>query len=654
MPDVPALLLITGLLVFSSIVASRLSSRFGIPALALFLGIGMLAGSDGPGGIAFDNAAAANLVGTVALAFILFSGGIDTNWQLMRPVLLRGTLLSTAGVVITAALVGLFGWLALGFPPTTSFLIGAIISSTDAAAVFSVLRGRGIGLKGNLKSLLELESGSNDPVAIFLTLGLTRLITAPEFNWATLLPLFALNMAGGIAAGLLVGKLAAYLFNRVRLDQEGLYPVLSLSLVLLTFGAAETFGGNGFLAVYICGLMMNGIEFTHKRSVVRFHDGLAWLMQITMFLVLGLLVFPSQLPAVAGPALLVAVFLMFAARPIAVAAALWGSRYSRQEKAFVAWTGLRGAVPIVLATFPLLAGYENSSLVFNVVFFTVLTSVLIQGSLLMHVARWLGVDAPAESPAAFKLEIERKGQTQGDTREVQVLPDMAAAGCKITDLGIPSEVVILLIGRGEEFVVPRGLTRIEPYDTLLLFGRSDGLREAVAHILSPALPPPRQQEDTEPLAALPLTTDEKYLSRHVVIVGYGRVGRLVAEQLEQRGIPYVAADQNRGIVAQLRALDKPAVLGDAANPLVLAQAHCARAAVLVIATPDTLKARQIADNARAMNAGIRIIIRSHSEMDTVLLADSGTVLLGEQELASSIVREAAASYAAGAGQPPSA
>jgi len=639
-PDVSAILMITGLLVFASIVASRLSNQLGVPALVVFLGIGMLAGSDGPGGIHFDNAAAANMLGTVALAFILFSGGIDTNWRLMRPVLFRGAVLSTFGVLITAMLVGLFAWGVLGFAATTAFLVGAIISSTDAAAVFSVLRGRGIGLKGNLKSLLELESGSNDPVAIFLTLGLTQAFTAPDFNPSSLAPLFALNMTMGVVIGLVVGKLAGYLFNRVRLDQEGLYPVLSLSLVLLTFGAAESLRGNGFLAVYICGVVLNGTDFAHKRSVVRFHDGVAWLMQIAMFLVLGLLVYPSQLPGIAIGALLVAGFLMFVARPAAVAIGLWGSGYSVREQLFVAWTGLRGAVPIVLATFPLLAGYEHSALVFNVVFFTVLTSVLIQGSLLMPVARWLKVDAPLEAGSSFKLEIERAGQTQGDTREIEILPDMAAAGRKITDLGVPPEVVILLIGRGEEFVVPRGNTIIEPYDTLLLFGRSDALRNAIDHILSPPERVRRIVPDLDPLAMLPQSTDERFLSKQVVVVGYGRVGRLVCEALSLRGIPYVVTDQNRELIEQLRARNIPAVLGDAATAMTLAQAHVARASVLIIATPDTLKARQMVDTARALNPGIKIIIRSHSEMEASLLADeaASTVLLGERELAESIVR----------------
>jgi cell volume regulation protein A len=640
--DTSVILMVTGLLVFASIVASRVSNYLGVPALVVFLVIGMLAGSDGPGGIDFDNAAAANLLGTVALAFILFSGGIDTNWRLMRPVLFRGALLSTVGVVLTAGLVGVFAWSVLRLPLSTALLIGAIISSTDAAAVFTVLRGRGVGLKSRIKTLLELESGSNDPMAIFLTLGLTQVLMEPEFDWVNLFPMFALNMSAGIGVGFVVGKLAGSLFNRIRLDQEGLYPVLSLSLVLLTFGAAEILRGNGFLAVYLCGVLLNGTDFTYKRTVVRFHDGIAWLMQITMFVALGLLVYPSQFPSVALGGLLIAAFLMFIARPLAVWAALLFSGYTPGEKAFVAWTGLRGAVPIVLATFPLMAGYENSALVFNVVCFIVLSSVLLQAPLLMPIARWFKVDAPMEAPQSFKLEVERSGQTQGDTREIEILPGMAAAGRKITDLDVPQGVVILLIGRGDEFVVPRGNTRIEPYDTLLLFGKNEALHEAVAHILSPPMRSRRVDITTDELETLPLSTDEKFLSKQVVVVGYGRVGRLVCDGLKARGIPFVVADQNRELVERLRTDNVPAVLGDAADPMVLAQAHVARAAVLIIATPDTLRARQMVDTARTLNPAIDIIIRSHSEMEATLLAEeaASTVLLSERELATSIIRHA--------------
>lgn len=634
------ILLVTGFLVLASILASRISDKLGVPALLVFLGIGMLAGSDGPGGIHFDNAEVANLVGTIALAFILFSGGLDTNWRIIRPVLARGIVLSTLGVAVTAGLVGLFAWAALGFSIRTGLLLGAIISSTDAAAVFSVLRGRGVGLKGQLKPLLELESGSNDPMAVFLTLSMTQILTEPDFQWAGLIPGFFLNMLGGAIVGLAAGKLTSLMFNRLRMDYEGLYPVMSMSIVLLTFGIAEYLRCNGFLAVYLCGIMLNSADFTYRRYVVKFHDGLAWLMQIVMFLVLGLLVFPAQLLSVAWKALLVALFLMLVARPIAIAMGLWGSAFPWRERALVAWTGLRGAVPIVLATYPLIAGYENSALVFNVVFFTVLTSVLVQGTFLMPIARWLRVDEPLASRPRFSLEIERSGQAQGETREIEVLPNMAAVGRTIADLDIPPDVLILLIGRGDGYVVPRGQTRIEPYDTLLMIGQPKALRDAGDSVLSPRPRVRKQAALDDPLAMLPMSTDEKFLSRQVVVVGYGRVGRRVCDALEARRIPFVVADQNREIVQTLRNRGIPAVTGDASEPMTLAQAHVARAATLVIATPDTLKVRQMVEAAKRLNRSIKVVIRAHSEMEATLLREdpASTVLIGEEELARSIIK----------------
>lgn len=619
-----------------SVLTSRLSDRLGVPAVLVFLALGMLAGSDGFGGIQFDNAELANLVGTIALAFILFSGGLDTNWQYIRPVLGRGILLSTFGVISTAVFVGLFAWGVLGFPLLTGLLLGAIISSTDAAAVFSVLRGRGVALKGNLKPLLELESGSNDPLAIFLTLGMTQLLMVPEFNGFMLIPGLLINIAGGVAAGLGIGKLAGILFNRIKLDFEALYPVLSLSLVLLTFGAAELINGNGFLAVYLCGILLNGTNFTHKRYVLKFHDGVAWLMQILMFLVLGLLVFPSNLPGIAPQALAVAAFLMFVARPAAVYLALIRSAYTHREKLFVAWTGLRGAVPIVLATFPLMAGYVNSDTIFNMVFFTVLTSVLIQGSLLMPVAKLLKVDAPMAARPAYSLEIERHGLPQGETREIEILPEMEAVGKTIADLGIPANVLILLIGRGDSFVVPRGQTHIEAFDTLLMLGDHDTLKIAHDIILSPSTAHrKRPKTEPEPLSYLPLSTEEQYLFKQIVIIGYGRVGRRIAAHLKTSNIPFVVIDENRKIIETLRAAGTPAVLGDAAKDITLLQAHIHQAHMMVIATPDTLKVRNMVEIARQLNPSILVLIRSHSEMEATLLEkeQAGRVFLGEHELA---------------------
>ncbi len=633
------ILLVTGILVFASILASRISDRLGLPALVVFLCIGMLAGSDGPGGIYFENAAAANFVGTIALAFILFSGGLDTNWRLIRPVLVRGIVLSTGGVVLTAVSMGLFAWLVFGFSPVVSLLLGAIISSTDAAAVFSVLRGKGVGLKGNLRPLLEFESGSNDPMAIFLTLSLTQLLITPEAPWSSLIMAFFINMVLGVVAGLAIGRFAAFLLNRIRLDYEGLYPVVSLSLVLLTFGAAEILQGNGFLAVYVCGIVLNGVDFAHKRSVAKFHDGIAWLMQIGMFLVLGLLVYPSELPGVALMSLLAALFLMFVARPLAVFLCLWGSEFSRNDRILVSWTGLRGAVPIVLATYPLMAGYEQSTLIFDVVFFIVLTSVMIQGTLLMPIARKLKVDEPLASRPTFSLSIERQGLLQGETREIEILPEMCAVGKRVADLDVPTDILILLIGRGDGFVVPRGQTQIQPYDTLLLLGEGTLLKETQDAICSPTMPAPRKVASIDPLAALPQSTADRFLAKQVVLVGYGRVGRGIEAQLAAKGVPVVVVDESRTLVESLRKAGKAAVVGDATDPVVLVQAHIARAAVLIVATPDTIKVRRMVEVAKAINADIHVVIRSHNEKQATQLEQelAGTVFVGEQILAGAIV-----------------
>lgn len=638
MLDLNVLMLLTGFLVFASIVATRVAGWLGLPTLIVFLGIGMLAGSDGLIGVQFDNTELAGVVGTIALAYILFSGGLDTNWQIIRPVLRPGGVLATIGVVITALLMAVFAWGALGMNLQTSLLLGAIISSTDAAAVFSILRSKGVGLKGNLKPLLELESGSNDPMAIFLTMGMTQLIMVPDFDWTGLPTAFVINMVGGVLVGFLTGKIAGVTINRLRLDYEGLYPVLTISLVLLTFGLAQAISANGFLAVYVCGILLNATDFAHKRYLTRFHDALAWLMQIGMFIVLGLLVFPSELPEVAGTGIAAALFLMLVARPVAVAIGLWRTPFTRNERLLTAWTGLRGAVPIVLATFPLSAGFEHSAMVFNVVFFVVVTSVVIQGSLLMPFARLLRVDEPLASRRTYSFELERNGQVQGDTREIEVLPNMYASGKTIANLELPPDVLVLLIGRGDGFVVPRGNTRVEPYDTLLLLGDPESMRVAEQTVVSFANRPRPVTAVADPLSALPQSTEAKYLSKQVVVVGYGRVGRHVCEALAAQGVPYVVADENREIIEKLRATGVPAVVGDASTAIVLAQAHVQRAAILVIATPNTMKVRQIVETARAINPAIAVMVRSHSEVEAAILEreNVGELFIGERELARNI------------------
>ena len=479
------ILLIAGLLLVLSLVASTASNQLGIPALVLFLVIGMLAGSDGPGGIAFDNAWVAQFVGVVALIYILFSGGLDTNWQHIRPVLGSGLVLANLGAVFSMLLVGGFAILAFDFAPLTALLLGAIISSTDAAAVFSVMRTRGVNLKGDLEPLIELESGSNDPIAVFLTIGLTQLLMQPEASLWGLLVTFVLQMVVGALAGYGLGRGMTWLINRLPLRQEGLYSVLTLALILLVYGLTSVLRGNGFLAVYVAGIVMGNHNFIHKRSLLRFHEGIAWLMQISMFLTLGLFVFPSRLIPVAPMGLLLSLFLLFIARPLSVYGALLFARLGLAEKTMVAWAGLRGAVPIILATFPLLAGVPGADLIFHLIFFVVLTSVLVQGISIGWMAQWLKVNAP--QPVLYHHELEFIPDVTIDSQllELRVVPHSPIIGKSVVQMGLPRDALIVLVRRGHESLVPNGATVFEANDRLLLLANPQILPAVQAQILPP-------------------------------------------------------------------------------------------------------------------------------------------------------------------------
>lgn len=363
------ILLIGSILLLLSILASKTIGKVGIPALIIFLIVGMLAGSDGIGGIHFDDAELAQSLGTIALTFILFAGGLETKLESVKPVLKQGILLSTLGVLITAGTIGYFVAAISDFTLMEGFLIGAIVSSTDAAAVFSVLRSKSIGLKGNLRPLLELESGSNDPMAYFLTIGITSLMINPDAPALSLIPMFFQQMIIGALFGYLLGKFMTWVINKVNLDYDGLYPVLMLALVFFTYSITAFFNGNGFLAVYLAAIILGNQNFVHKKSIIRFYDGQAWLMQIVMFLTLGLLVFPKQMMPFAGTGLVIAMFLIFIARPLAVFICLSFFKMKNRERLLISWVGLRGAVPIVFATYPMLQGVEKSGMIFNIVFF---------------------------------------------------------------------------------------------------------------------------------------------------------------------------------------------------------------------------------------------------------------------------------------------
>lgn len=462
-------LLLGSVLLFISIVASKTSFKLGIPTLILFLIVGMLAGSDGPGGIYFNDAATAQFLGVVALTFILFSGGLDTKIESIKPVLKDGISLATIGVLITALLSGLFASYVLGFTWVEGLLLGAVISSTDAAAVFSILRSRSVGLKGNIRPLLEFESGSNDPMAYFLTVSLIDLVKDPEASVLALIPKFFIGMIIGGVCGFFAGRLMTWMINKIRLEVEGLYPVLILAMCFFTFSFTDRIGGNGFLAVYLSGIILGNSSFIHKKSLIRFYDGQAWLMQIVMFLALGLLVFPSQLLPVVPHGLAITAFLIFVARPVAVFISLARAHdLNWRKKLFISWVGLRGAAPIVFATYPMLAGVHYASTIFNLVFFISAISVLLQGTTLPLMAKWLHVSVPEKLKRKFPLDVELKEDLKTTLVEVDIPANSPAIGRPVVDLRLPKSAMIVLIHRNDKYLTATGETVLEAGDHLLV------------------------------------------------------------------------------------------------------------------------------------------------------------------------------------------
>lgn len=468
-------LLWIAVLIFVSVVSSKLADRFAVPVLLLFLAIGILAGSEGIGGIDFNDAQTAKSIGIVALIFIIFSGGFDTDWKETRSVAWPGIILSTAGVLLTAVIAGCFAVYILKFSLLEGMLLGSIVSSTDAAAVFSVLRSKRISMKAPLKPLLEFESGSNDPMAVFLTVGFISLLTVKDMGIGELIPRFLLDMSVGAMTGYFMARFIILFINRLKLEHEGLYPVVMISLVMLTYGVAVTFKGNGFLAVYIAGLMLGQAQFPNKKMIMRFHDGIAWLMQITMFVTLGLLVFPSRLLPLAGAGAMFTVLLMLVARPVSVLLCLLPFRMELRKKSMVAWVGLRGAVPIILATFPFMAGIPQAETIFNVVFFVVIASVFIQGTSIPFVSRLLKLDEPLPKRPNYPIAFEKTGTIDADLTDVIVPYDSASVGKKIGDLGVPDKCLIVMIARGGAYVIPSGATEIEGGDVLLALASPEDL-----------------------------------------------------------------------------------------------------------------------------------------------------------------------------------
>lgn len=473
------ILMIGSLLIFTSILISKTGYRFGIPTLLLFLIVGMLFGSDGLG-IEFHSAADAQFIGMIALSIILFSGGMDTKLQEIRPVLFPGIVLSSLGVLATTILTGLFIFFLsdhtdadISLTLLVSMLLAATMSSTDSASVFNLLRSQRMNLKHNLRPMLELESGSNDPMAYMLTIVLIQVVgSGSELSIGVLLKDLFLQFLFGGVIGYAAGRFAGWLINKINLSNSSLYPILLLSIVFMTFTLTDTIRGNGYLAVYIAGVVIGNMRLAYRKETNTFMNGMTWLSQIIVFLTLGLLVNPHEMLDIAGVALLIGVFMIVVARPVSVYLCLLPFRkINNKARLFVSWVGLRGAVPIIFATYPVIANIPGSDQLFNIVFFITLLSLIVQGMTISRVARWLKLDLPAETEDA-NFGVELPETIDSSLRDVTLTADDLKHGALLSEINIPSGTLVMLVKRGQEFIIPNGKLELHQGDRLLLISEN--------------------------------------------------------------------------------------------------------------------------------------------------------------------------------------
>ena len=474
------ILLVGAVLLFVSILAGKAGSKFGVPVLLLFLGVGMVFGSDGLG-IQFNSPTIAQFIGMIALSVILFSGGMDTKFKEIRPVLGPGIILATLGVMITTAITGgiiflvtryFFGSITLTL--YESLLLAAVISSTDSASVFSILRSMGLRLKENLRPMLEFESGSNDPMANILTILFIQVIQVGHMSFGHSAGVLLMQIGVGAVAGYVLGRISLFFVNRLDVDNQSQYPILLLALVFFIFSFTDLIGGNGYLAVYLAGLVIGNSKMPHHRSTTTFFDGIAWLAQLVMFLTLGLLVNPTELLPVAGIGLLIAVAMILIARPATVYLCLLPFRkISGRAKAYVSWVGLRGAVPIIFATYPLIAGINNANLIFNIVFFITIMSLVIQGTTVGYMAGKLRMVDDSE-PAALSFSFEElPDEIKSTLSETEVTADMLASGDRLMDLPLPDDELVVTVKRDGAFFIPNGRSKLCLGDKLLVISHSE-------------------------------------------------------------------------------------------------------------------------------------------------------------------------------------
>lgn len=632
------------LLLLAVVVAAVWLDRWSVPVILVALGLGIVFGSDVLALWHFSDVALSNELANAALVFILFQGGLATKRADFQAVALPAGGLATWGVILTAA--GTYGCLhgLLGWPVDKALMLAVVISSTDAAATFSILRRQ--SLPPRLASTIEIESAANDPMAILLTLVVVEGLASGQSRGWLVVPLFLWKFVAGPALGWVMARGAIAIFNRLNPQDRGYYYVLLLAVVLLTYGVAELVQASGMLAAFTAGLVMGNRHFIYKQHVRNFSAALSTIANIGVFVMMGLLVFPSQWQNLWFDGLVVFLVLTFVSRPFAVWASTIGMRLGFRERHFMCWAGMRGAVPIVLATYPMAAGLAIGEEVFNLVFFAVLLSVSLQGSTLGAFARWLRLSTPARPQPRYGLDLVTMAHSELDLVVVDLPGPKGRPGPRIRDLVLPSRAVITLIARGNEVVAPTGHARLLGWDQVTVLARvtdADDVRQALLvpfeAVVAPVDEPATRLLEADPADA-PVVVDLDQARQHVVLLGHGRVGAVLAGFLRQRRIPFVIVEQDRTIVDGLRRAGALVVQGDGEDPRVLDRARIAAARLLLVTTADPFAARRAIEYAHRANPAIEVVTRVHQDSQRELLGalPRTQCVQGELELAYAMAR----------------
>lgn len=641
MESMDFLYLVVPLLLLGVVLAAVWLDRWSVPVILVALGVGIVVGSDVLGIWHFDNVEAANNLANAALVFILFHGGLATKQTDFKAVALPAGGMATWGVILTAATTSAFLHFVLGWETSMSLLLGVLISSTDAAATFSILRRQ--SLPSKLSSTIEIESAANDPMAILLTLVVVEGLSSGSSGGLLIVPLFLWKFLAGPLIGWLMARGALAIFNRLNPQERGYYYVLLLAVVLLTYGVSELARASGMLAVFTAGFVMGNRHFIYKQGIRNFSAALSMIANIGVFVMMGLLVFPSQWSTLWINGIILFLVLTFIARPAAVWLGTFGMKLGTRERHFMCWAGLRGAVPIVLATYPMAAGLPIGEEVFNLVFFAVLLSISMQGSTLGTLARRLGLSEPARPQPRYGLELVAMAHSDLDLFVIDLPGPQGRPGQRIRDLALPPRALITLVTRGREVVAPTGHTRLLGWDQVTVLARAEDEEEVRAALLQPFERPVEPEEPTTRVLDVEPTLSPRAADagpRKTILLGHGRVGAVLADFLRRRLLPFIVIEQDLTTVDGLRRAGVPVIHGEGGKPAVLESAGIADARLLLITSAEPVTVRRAVEYARQVNPAIEIVIRVHqpAEFNQLSAIPQTQCIYGEMEIAYAMAR----------------